>query len=48
MKEKINEDIPPYLIWAHAPEDGVRAMGGRSAIGLLLPCNVIVRRRAEN
>lgn len=49
MKEKINEDIPPYLILgACNPKMAFRAMGVEAPIGLLLPCNVIVRQAGAN
>lgn len=49
MKEKINEDIPPYLILgACNPKMALRALGVEAPIGLLLPCNVIVRQAGDN
>lgn len=44
LKEKIGEDIPEYLILgACSPKYAFHALQLEDKIGLMLPCNVIVR-----
>lgn len=46
LKEKIDRDIEPYLILGTCnPQLASKALDVERAIGLLLPCNVVVTER---
>lgn len=46
MKEKLDKDMPPYLILgACAPPLAWKALGAQEDLGVLLPCNVCVFER---
>jgi len=48
MKEKLDEDMPRYrILGACSPKHAFQAISAVEDIGLLLPCNVLVREDSE-
>ncbi|HAT9776985.1 TPA: DUF302 domain-containing protein [Legionella pneumophila subsp. pneumophila] len=45
LKKKLNQDMPPYqILGACNPQFAHHALDKEPSIGLLLPCNVVIRQ----
>jgi len=48
LKEKIGADLPPYrILGACNPKLAHQALSAENKIGVMLPCNVILRQEAD-
>lgn len=48
LKKKLDKDIPPYMILgACNPQIASKALEAEPSIGVLLPCNVVVRQDGD-
>ncbi|OEJ65956.1 DUF302 domain-containing protein [Magnetovibrio blakemorei] len=48
MKEKLGEDINPYMILgACSPSHAFKAIQAEDKIGVMLPCNVLVQQKDD-